>query len=174
MPLSVSISGGFNAVSIAAGQAVNFVAAVTNATASALTLQSLAVTVASGSRGGASAGVTQPSYLWPNVPVGVGNPVLPAGVTQNYSFSAVFFAPNASGPSPQNQPGGAAPSNQAQEIDPFYVLTATGLDSSAAVFTSSFFVPVLSTIAPFPLAQGGALQLSQGMNLVNLTMLGAL
>lgn len=175
MALTATISAGAGATSPSAGAALNFLVTVSNAGATSLTLSTLQVACnALNNPGPTAANVSQPRYLVPNVPVGVGNPIIAAGASATYTFGVVFFPPNAAGPSPQNQPGGASPSNSATEVDPFYTLTATGLDSSGAVFSTTFFVPVLSTIAPFPVAEGGAFQFTQGANLMNLTMLGAL
>jgi hypothetical protein len=111
--------------------------------------------------------VGQPEYLTPNVPVGVGNPTIAAGATGFFPFEVVFLTPYGAGPSPQS-PGGAAGSQNATPADSEYVISLQSLSSDATVASAQLLVPVLSTIAPFPIAQGGGMQLSSGFNLVNL------
>lgn len=148
---------------IVAGQTMNFVVTVTNGGSSAVTLQSLSINEITES----DAQVSQPLFLTPNVPVGVGNPVLAASGSASYPFQVVFSSPYAAGPSPQ-QPGGAAPASVAQTPDPYFTLQAQSISSDGTVASANLMVSVLSTIAPFPVPLGGALQLGQGANLVNL------
>jgi hypothetical protein len=162
MALTLSIIAGSPSTAIGNGTC-NFVASVTNSGATAVTLQSLQVSETSG-----GAVVDQPVYLTPNTPVGVGNPILLPSTTYYYGFQVVFVSPAIAGPSPQNAPGGAAPSNNAVTPDASFTLQLQSLSSDATVASASLTVPVLSTIAPFPFATGGAMQLSQGFNLVNL------
>lgn len=163
MALVLSISRGFGASSIVARQNVTFMASVTNTGSSSVTLQSLAAYADTS----ASVTVGQPNYLTPNVPVGVGNPTLAAGATASYPFEVVFLTPPFAGPSPQ-APGGAAGSQNAMPGDAQFVISLQSLSSDSTVATTSLLVPVLSAIDPFPIAQGGGMQLSSGFNLVNL------
>lgn len=168
MALSVTLALG-NSAQVVVQQPVNFIAAVTNTNATSVTLNSLTISEATES----DATISQPVFYTPNVAPGVGNPILLPGSTTYYPFQAVFTSPYVAGPSPQNQPGGAAPSADAVEVDANFVLLATGQTSDGSVFSSSLMVPALSAIVPFPLAQGGAFQFSQGANLINLLTLGA-
>lgn len=166
MALTVALAA-VNQGSTVAGQAKAFTVTVTNTGAAAVTLTSLVI--------GGDIGVIvgQPVYLQPNVPVGVGNPILAAAGSATYSFACVFPSPYSAGPSPQN-PGGAAPISLAPMADPFFVLQAQAQSSDGSLASGTLFVPVLSTISPFPLAQGGALQFGQGFNFINFIMLGAI
>jgi hypothetical protein len=153
--------------SIVAGVPVNFTVTVTNTGSAAVSLSSLQVSESTES----DATIAQPNYLTPNVPVGVGNPVLGAGASASYNFQAVFNSPYSAGSSP-NAAGGASPGPAV--ADPFFTLLAQGQLSDGSVGSFPLVVPVLSTIAPFPLAQGGAFQFGQGFNFINLIMLGAI
>ena len=161
MALTLSISPGFDGVNPIASDQITYIANVTNSGATAVTLSSLQAYA----QGGAFVGAMQ--YLQPNVPVGVGNPVLLPGTTYSYPFLVEFISPSFAGPSPQ-APGGASgvgiaanPSNQ------YVILTINSLSSDSTVATASLTVPVLSAIAPFPIAQGGGMQFSSGFNAVN-------
>jgi hypothetical protein len=138
----------------------NYTVSVQNTGAAAVTLQSLQVVEATES----DAILSQPVFLTPNTPVGVGNPVIAAGATVTYGFQAVFTNPVMPGPSPQ-APGGAAPSNAAYYSDPTFVLQATSFTSDGTVATGTLLVPVAS--ATVPQSNGGALVLSQGFNVAN-------
>lgn len=164
MALTLSIIPGANAGNVVAGQRANYVASVTNSGSSSVTLQSLATYAETG------IGVTvgQPNYLTPNVPVGVGNPTLAAGATSYFPFEVVFQTPNFPGPSPQQPGGSAGTSAAAVPVDSSFVISLQSLSSDASVASAQLLVPVLSTIAPFPIAQGGGMQLSSGFNLINL------
>lgn len=166
MALTVTLAAGAGSTSASAGRQLNFVATVTNPGAAALSLSALQILCKGG-----DARIGQPQYLTPNVPAGTGNPVIAAGASAAYAFQAVFDSPYGAGPSPNNA-GGASPSSPIP--DPFFCLQAQGQDSSGAVFSSTLFVPVLSTIAPFPLAQGGAFQFGQGFNFINGLVFGLL
>ncbi len=168
MALSVAIAVGAPGSSAVAERVGNYVATVTNTGASAVTLQSLSVNC-----NGGDARISQPQYLTPNVPVGVGNPVINGGSSLAVSFQAVFDSPYFAGPSPQN-PGGASASNAAANPDALFVLQAIGNTSDGSVFSGTILVPVLSTIAPFPVPEGGSLIFTQGSNLITLIMLGAI
>lgn len=160
MAITCALSLGAGATSACAERPMNFVVTVANGNASAVTLLSLSINPASG-----DARIAQPLYLTPNVPVGVGNPVIAASSSASYGFQVVFDSPAAAGPSPNN-PGGAAPSNTAETPDPFFVLQAIGNTSDGSVFSSTLLVPVLSAIPPFPIPEGGALYFTQGSNLL--------
>ena len=145
-----------------AGQRRSLTAAVTNSGATSVTLQSLTVS----SAGGVVA-LHQPEILTPNQPVGVGNPVIAAGATSNYRFSLVLMSPLALGPSPQSPGGAAGVAAAAVPTNSTIVFTLTSLSSDGTVASTSLQLPSLSTLSPFPPAQGGALQLSNSFNLVN-------
>lgn len=163
MALTLTIIPGHGATSVVAGQTVRYVASVTNSGSSSVTLQGLAAYADTAN----AISVGQPEYLTPNVPVGVGNPTLTAGSTYYYPFSVTFQAPYFAGPSPQT-PGGTQGSQIAAPVDSQYVINLQSLSSDSTVASAQLLVPVLSTIAPFPIAQGGGMQLSSGFNLVNL------
>lgn len=162
MALVLTIVPGHGAASASVGRNINYIATVTNDGASSVTLKSLAVFADSG-----AVIVGQPSYLTPNVPVGVGDPAILAGATANYPFSIVYSSPNFAGPSPQ-QPGGTqGTTNASVPSDSSFNVTLQSLSSDASVASVSRMISPLSGIAPFPVAQGGALQLNSGFNLVN-------
>lgn len=164
MALTLSITAPVQ--TIVANQTMNFIVTVTNAGAAAVTLQSLGINEITES----DAQLSQPLFMTPNVPVGVGNPVLSPATSYNYPFQCVFNSPVAAGPSPQN-PGGAAPASVAQTPDPYFTLQAQSQSSDGTIASTSLMVSVQSLIAPFPPALGGALQLAAGANLLNfLTM----
>lgn len=148
------------------GQPVDVVATVANSGAAAVTLQSLSVSVVNiGTRGPAGVTIDQPLILPPNQPIGT-FPVIAAGASVNYPFLLVFQTPYSPGPSPQN-PGGAAPFPGAWPANPVYMVTATGQSSDGSVFSGTLAVDLLTAIAPFPQAQGGAFQFGQGFNAIN-------
>lgn len=163
MALTLSIVPGYGATSVVAGRTVNYVAAVTNAGSTSVTLSSLQTYCESSS--GISVG--QPAYLTPNVPVGVGNPTLTAGTTYYYPFSVSYETPYSPGPSPQMPGGTQGVAVASVPSDSVFAISLQSLSSDSTVASTTLLVPVLSTIAPFPVAQGGALQLSSGFNLVN-------
>jgi hypothetical protein len=169
MPATVSII--LSSSNVVVGQKMNAVVAVRDLDGSGpYTLRSCAVVESTES----NAVVEQPMCAMPNQPVGVGQMVTPLNGTTYLPFSFVVQTPYASGPSPQ-APGGAAPANIAATAEPVFQFTATvqyTVSSGAIqVVSGTLLVPALSTIPPFPLAQGGALQLSQGANLLNLLYL---
>lgn len=152
------------------GNAVNdFIIGVTNTSVSSVTVSSLAVSCDRGS----SVQIQQPVFLTPNAAPGSGNPTILTTATAYYSCKAVFFSPSQSGPSPQN-PAGAGGMSPAATPDGNYTLTATAVASDAATGSASATVAVASTIAPFPLAVGGAWQFAQGSNLINGLIAGVL
>ncbi len=166
MALTLVVSA-VNQGSTVAGQTEPFLIALTNTSSSSVTLSNLVV------YGPIGVTVGQPSYLAPNMPVGLGNPTLTAGGTSYFGFQAVFPTPAAAGPSPNN-PGGAAPAPAAATPYANFTLQVQAQASDGSVASASLMVPVLSAIPPFPLPQGGALQFNQGANLITLTMFGAL
>lgn len=165
MPATVSI---ILPTPIIANRTINGVVAVQDLDSSGpYTLKSCVVTEATES----DAQVGPIMCAAPNQPVGSGNIVVPLGGTAYLPFSVVFTNPYGAGASPQ-APGGANPSNSAANADPVFSLVATlsyALGSGANQVTASWplNVGVSSTITPFPLAQGGGLQMQSGMNLVN-------
>ena len=161
MPLVLTLARGYAWSDSANGEPNTVLLTVANPGTAALTVTSLSVYEESktGSR------VEQPSYLRPNAPAGLGNPVIGPGASATYPFECAFTVPSYSGPSPQ-APGGAGgvsgpPTNSVVTI------RAQCQSSDGVVSTVAQPFPVLSTVAPFPVAQGGALQLSSGFNLVN-------
>ena len=164
MALTLSISAGYGATNVAAGMQVTFVASVTNSGATAVTLNGLWVS----RENGTNVRTGQPTWQTPGVSVGAGYPTLAAGSTYNYPFSVVFQTPNMAGSSPNNAPGGSAPSNNAAyPLDSGFSISLNSLSSDSTTASAAFFVPVLSTVAPFPIPQGGALQFNSGFNAVN-------
>lgn len=162
MALVLTIVPGFGANNTVAGRPNNYIASVSNTGSSSVTLQSLSAYADAGS----CINVGQPQYLTPNVPPGVGNPTIAAGATASYPFEVTFMTPNYAGPSPQS-PGGTAGSTAGLPSDSVFGVYLQSLSSDSTVASATLLVPVLSAVAPFPIAQGGGLQLSSGFNLVN-------
>jgi hypothetical protein len=160
MPLNLALSRGFAWSDSSNGEPNTVLVTVTNPGAVALSLSSLQVTEASAT----GASITQPLYLTPNAPVGLGNPVIVAGGSASYAFEVAFSVPGYSGPSPQ-APGGAG-GVRGPPTNSVVTLRAQCLSSDGVVTSVTQPFPVLSTVAPFPVAQGGAMQLSSGFNLV--------
>ena len=165
MPLTLNLSRGFAWSDSAAGEPNTVILTVTNPGATALTVLWLAVSEASKT----GARLDQPSYLRPNAPLGLGNPVIAPGASVAYPFECAFFVPAYSGPSPQ-APGGAA-GIPGPTANPIVTIRAQCQSSDGGVSSVERPFPVLATVAPYPIAQGGALQLSSGFNLVNLVTL---
>jgi hypothetical protein len=167
MPVSLALAKG-SPGPIVANQQMFFVVTVTNSGSASVTLQSLTVSESTES----DAKIGEIPFLTPNVPAGVGNPTIAAGASVNFGFPVVFNGPGI-GPSPNN-PGGAAPFSGAMTPDATFILQAQSLVSDGTVASVSLPVPVLSSIAPFPVPAGGALYLQQGSNLMTLALMGAL
>jgi hypothetical protein len=162
MPLTLSLSRGAAPTDTAQGSSSVFVVTATNAGAAALSLRTLSVYETSST----GAHVDQPSYLRPNAPAGV-VPVIPAGGSASYAFAVSLPSPAGAGPSPQTPGGAAGHGNACPAPNSTVLLRAECLASDGTVSTALLSVPVLSTIAPFPIAQGGGMQLSSGFNLIN-------
>lgn len=169
MPVSVALA--LSNSNVLANQPATIVATVSNTTAAAVTLNSLTASCPSG-----AVSIRQPLFATPNQAPGVGNPVIAATTgTASYAFDFVVMAPNTAGPNPTNAPGGVVPSNQAGPTqNPNHTITVIGQTSDGSVFSSSLTVGVLSAVGPFPRPEGGALQFTQGANLMTLALLGAL
>lgn len=165
MPLNLALSRGYAWSDSSNGEPNSVVLTVSNPGATALTLTWLAVSEQSKT----GANITQPLYLRPNAPVGTGNPVIGPGSSATYVFECAFNVPGYSGPSPQAS--GGAGGVQGPPGNSVVTLLAQCQSSDGVVTSVSQPFPALSTVAPFPLAQGGALQLSSGFNLVNLITL---
>ncbi len=150
-----------------ADQPCNFVATITNNGASAVTIPSFAVNeiTKTGAR------IAQPRILTTNASVGVGNPTINAGSSLTVPFQVVPFAPAYPGPSPQNIGGGQQAAGAGPAWNSQLLLQATGMDSDNLVFTGQLMVPVLSAFEVSPRPEGGALDLRQGSNLINLLTL---
>lgn len=162
MPLTLAISRGFAWSDSANGEPNTALLTVTNPGTTALTVLSLSVFEESKT----GARLDQPSYMRPNAPVGLGNPVISPGASATYPFECTFTVPSYSGPSPQ-APGGSA-GVRGPPTNSIVTIRAQCQSSDGVVSTVAMSFPVLSTVAPFPVAQGGALQLNSGFNLVNL------
>lgn len=156
MAKTVSISGPTPG-GVLANQTANFTATVANTDAAAVTLTSLTISEVSDT----GAQISQPQVQAAGQPAGV-NPTLGAGSSLTYGFQVTAFAPNTPGVSPNN-PGGAQPGQAAYPAaPPLLVLQAQGQTSDGSVFFSTFTVPVLSAVAPFPVPTGGAVQFGPG------------
>lgn len=166
MATTVAIAAGSPSAQAVGNQTLNFTVTVANTGAAALTLSSLVVN--QGSFGIGTVRCSQPGYLIPNVPVGVGNPVIPASSSSSFSFQAVVTNPVMPGASPQ-APGGADPTNDAFYPSPMFSIQATAVTSDGVVASGSYVASALT--ATFPQSNGGALVLSQGFNVVNLVAL---
>lgn len=165
MALTLVISAGAGNPSAIAGQKSNYVLTVTNTGAAAVSLQALSLNEVS--KMGVSIG--QPNFLASGQPAGSSSfPVLGAGLSASYPFQVVYPGPYGAGPSPQAA-GGASPGSAANPAgSPFARIQAQSQSSDGSVNVSeTMLVPVLSTIEPFPLAQGGAFQFGQGFNFIN-------
>lgn len=162
MPLTVTLSRGAPWTDTAQGSQCSFLVTVSNPGAAALSLVSLSVYETSST----GAHVAQPTYLRPNAPAGLGNPVIAPGGSASYAFGASFPVPAGAGPSPQTPGGASGHGNACPAPNSTVILRAECQASDGSVTTSLLSVPVLSTIAPFPLAQGGGMQLQSGDNLI--------
>jgi len=98
-----------------------------------------------------------------NYTPGIGNPVLAAGGSLSYGFTVVFTSPRDPGLSPNN-PGGAAPGQDAQEADSNFTFQAQAQFSDGAMVSALLFVSSLSSVYPFPVPQGGEALFQQGAN----------
>ena len=164
---TVVISAGADS-SPAANKAMPYYVTITNTGANPLTLN--AMSVSSPTPGVI---IAQPDFLTPNVPYGVGNPVIAAGASLAVRFSAVFPMPNASGPSPQGPTGATNAVNQpAFPVNGYFNLQVTcQLTDSAGVIveqTGNFGQGVLSEMQNVPRAEGGALDFRQGSNILGM------
>ena len=160
MPLNLALSRGFAWSDSSNGEPNTVLVTATNPGATALVLSSLQVTEVSKT----GANVTQPLYLVPNMPIGLGNPIILPGASASYSFEVSFTCPAYSGPAPQT-PGGAG-GVQGPPTNTGVTLMAQCLSSDGVVTSVTQPFPVLSTVAPFPVAQGGAMQLGSGFNII--------
>jgi hypothetical protein len=152
-----------------AGRPTTFQVSVTNTSASSVTLRSLDVNEATES----DAVIGQPNFMTPQVAVGLGNPTIGAASAVTYTFKVAFPSPNYPGPSPSSAYGSAGVL-VGQPGDTVYALQAIASASDGSVGSVVLNVPVLSAIAPFPQAQGGALQYQQGLNIINGIITGVL
>jgi hypothetical protein len=150
-----------------AGQPCNFTLTITNNGASAVTIASLSVNETT--KTGASIG--QPNFLTTNASVGVAVPTINAAASLSLPFQVAPPAPAYPGPSPQNVGGGAQAAGAGPAWNSQLGLQATGMDSDDLVFTGQLMVPVLSAFEVSPRPEGGALDLRQGSNLINLLTL---
>lgn len=145
---------------VIANQTASFVVTVANTDAAAATLTALVTRLGDRSAAGR---VGQPTFMPAGQPASV-YPVIGASSSASYQFGALAYAPNMPGVSPNN-PGGAAPSNNAiPNAPPLLVVQAEAQFSDGSVASTSLTVPVLSAVAPFPVPQGGAAQFGQGAN----------
>lgn len=140
-------------------QTTNFMVTVTNTGTAAVTLLSLFVAEATES----DALVSQPNIAQPNLPASQALPVLGPSVSATYVFQAVFNSPNGPGVSPNN-PGGAAPGQDAMEADAIFSLAAMAQSSDGSTATTSSFVTLLTSTSPTPQPTGGAAQFSIGFD----------
>lgn len=156
-------------VNICAARAATMMVTVSNTGASSLTLTALSVSESTES----DAVISQPNFMTPNVPIGIGNPTLAAGGSASYVFDVLFPSPNAAGPSP-NSPAGQAGMMNGQPADNNFTLLAQCQTSDGSVASATLMVSVLSAIAPFPRPEGGAFQFTQGTNIINGIIAGVL
>lgn len=146
---------------------------ITNTSSAAVTLNSVQVSESTES----DCQIQQPYFLQTNMPVGLGNPVIVPAGTVSYPFPVIFPSPLTAGPSP-NQPAapgfGPAGMQAAFPADSNFILLAQAAASDGSVGSISLAVSVLTATAPFPRPEGGALQFSQGTNLINGIIMGVL
>ena len=161
MPLNLALSRGSAWSDSSNGEPNTIILTVSNPGAAALTVLSLGVSEVSAT----GARLDQPSYLAPNAPIGLGNPVIGPGASRSFPFECVFQVPSYSGPSPQ-APGGSA-GVRGPPTNSVVTIRALCQSSDGVVTFVDMPFPVLATVAPFPVAQGGALQLNSGFNAVN-------
>lgn len=159
MPKTVVIALG-NQSSALANQCLRFMATVTNSDAAAVTLKSL--TISEESKLGAV--IEQPNFLTAGQPWDTSQPVIGPAAAPAYPFSVMVPSPNTPGVSATN-PGGANPGQPANpSANSQLILRATGQTSDGSVFSSTFTVPVLSAVSPFPVSDVGSAQFRQGGN----------
>ncbi len=162
MALTLVIQESPSTANPVAGQSMTFVAAVTNAGATSVTLNSLSASSTSG-----SITIGQPDFLTPNMPVTQGNPTLLPSTTYFYPFRVVINGPNTAGPSPQAPGGSSGVGGGQYPTHNSFGISVTSLSSDGTVAYVATTTPALSSTEPYPIAQGGGLQLSSGFNLVN-------
>lgn len=167
MSLTIALGNRGSAGPIKADQPIDLVVTVANSGASSLTLTALSPSVANiGTPGPAAATLDGPFWLSPNQPIGYGNPVIGAGLSQSFAMTAAFHSPYFPGPSPQN-PGGAGGTGGAFPANPIYNVTVMGQTSDGSVFTGSIQIDVLTIIGPFPPSLGGDFRFGSGFNFMN-------
>lgn len=140
-----------------ARQPCRFTATLTNTGSSSVSLESLSVNELSKS----GAVIEQPGFLTPNAPTGQ-LPTIVAGGSLTVPFTIVPSGPSMPGPSPNNAPGGAAPPNPAMPAPATLNFQLVGQLSDDSTAVMPFAVSVLSSVAPFPVPEGGAVQFAQG------------
>jgi hypothetical protein len=163
--MSLAISFG-NESFARANQNLNFVVTLVNTEAGAdVSLESLVISEAS--KLGAT--IQQPYAQNAGQPAGSASyPSVLDAATAYFGFSVMCPSPNTPGPSATN-PGGAAPTASAQPSpNPQLVLQATAVLATAAgsrtILTTTFTVPVLTAVFPFPVSDVGSAQFHQGGN----------
>jgi hypothetical protein len=163
MALTLAVASGYGSALSIGDATTNYIAAVTNP-GSDVVLGSL--TVNESTKSGAV--IAQPIITTGVDAPGVDNPTLVGGTTTYFSFSIVF-APVSPGPSPQSANGSAGQPGPAYSGISFVVTSYETTGKTTA--STSFFVPTISALPPFPPSLGGALQLNGGANLINLIVL---
>lgn len=164
MALTLAILNTPSSTSMVAGQSCTFIAAVTNAGSTSVTLASLA---ASSLDGKGAYSISQPAFLTPNMPVTLGNPTLSPSTTYYYPFQVVYLSPSTSGASPAAASGAAGIGAAQYPTDTDMSLALASLSSDGTVAFATTTDPVLSGTAPFPVPQGGAFQFASAGNLIN-------
>lgn len=140
-----------------ARQPCRFVATITNTAAVSVSLNSLGVSEVTKS----GAIIEQPQFLTPNAGTGV-MPSLSAGASLSVPFTIVPGSPSTPGPSPNNAPGGRAPGAQAMPARAVLNFMLSGRLSDGSTGEIPFSVSAISSVAPFPVPEGGAAQFGQG------------
>lgn len=140
-----------------ARQPVRYSLVLTNTSTASVSLELLSVDEVSKT----GAIIEQPGFLTPNAVTGT-LPSIAASGTLTVPFTIIPSGPTTPGPSPQSIQGGVAPGNPAVPASPTanFQISGTLSDDSTAVLP--FQLSVLSSVAPFPVPEGGAAQFGQG------------
>lgn len=154
-----------NPATARAGQRLNGICAITNNGAN--TVEVLSVNLAEASVMGAKVG--GPYFLTPNVAPGTGEPTIESAATSYFPFSIVIPSPNTPGSSPSSVHviDGVYPAANSWARFQCNVMTYDSVAEVNVVGEATLAFAVASSVAPFPMPQGGALQFDTGGDAVN-------
>lgn len=158
--LVVTLSG-----SAVAGRSLRGMVSITNESGPSVAIDSMVLSEST-KMGVAIGG---PRFLTPNV-VGVGaTPIIATSSTSHFPFSLMVPSPNTPGASPSatRHHDDVFPSNNSQCQLNLDVRAIDQVSFLPEVARTSFEFPVITSVAPFPVPQGGALQYNAGGCAVN-------